>query len=93
MDVAVSAFAIAAILAFLYTTNLMSENRVLKGYVEFYKVQLRSAVSSLESGNDHLQDAIDEYRELHERYHELCDAYARAYEILEENGLLPEDTE
>ena len=93
MDAAISVLVIATVLGIAYVSYVKSENADLKGYLEFYKKQLRATLASLESGDACLQEAVDEYKELCEQYHELYVAYERAYAILEENDLLPGEAE
>ena len=93
MDAAIAILVIAITLGVAYVSCVKSENADLKGYLEFYKRQLKATLVSLERGNVCLQEAIDEYKDLSEHYHELCVAYERAYAILEENDLLPGEAE
>ena len=93
MEVSMPILMIAAILGGAYVSYVKSENADLKGYLDFYKKQLKATLVSLERGNVCLQEAIDEYKDLSEHYHELCVAYERAYAILEENDLLPGEAE
>jgi hypothetical protein len=62
------------------------ENRYLRGWLD-------DAQSSLSSCVEDLFKAHDMYVELAEKYHELSVAYFRAYEMLEENGIIPKDDE
>lgn len=74
-----------------YASLTRMKNDSLKKYLEFYQRQLRSTVTSLDRCVNDLNDTVDAYKELSGRYHELCEAYTAAYEILEENDLLPKD--
>lgn len=76
-----------------YATVVRMENSSLKHYLEFYKSQLRSSIERTDEVIGSLNEAIDGYNDLAERYRELCAAYRAAYEILEENDLLPEGSE
>lgn len=69
------------------------ENRMLNGYVEFYRRQLRSALEGYDGALDMLRDASEWYSELTNEYRNLYAAYEVAYGILKEHDLLPEDEE
>mgnify|MGYP007122055748 CR=1 FL=1 len=52
MDAAISVLVITTVLGIAYVSYVKSENADLKGYLEFYKKQLRATLASLESGDE-----------------------------------------
>ena len=88
--VALALAAFAASFLMVTCVHISKENEVLKTYVEFYRGQSQSAIDGWKSCGDDLMDAAHKYKELAEKYHELCGYYERAYKVLEEYELLEE---